>query len=122
MSVEKCIGDEISVYIRNHPEAKERELEWKEVADHIKENLVGVKRPMVEVTGNEKDGYEFNLTGESRVLTPEDIDRIRSLTDGRTMMVFDRFDRPMLLFANQFTLNYFIERHPDVELLEATEV
>ena len=76
MSVEKCIGDEISVYIQNHPEAKERELEWKEVADHIKENLVGVKRPMVEVTGNEKDGYEFNLTGESRVLTPEDIDRI----------------------------------------------
>ncbi len=54
--------------------------------------------------------------------TPEDVDRVRSLTDGRTMMVFDRFDRPMLLFANQFTLNYFIERHPDVELLEATEV
>ena len=38
------------------------------------------------------------------------------------MLVFDRFERPLILFANQFALTYFKERHPEVELLEATEV
>ena len=52
----------------------------------------------------------------------DDIDRIKSVIDGRCALVFDRFERPLILFANQFTLTYFKERHGDVELLEATEV
>ena len=38
------------------------------------------------------------------------------------MLVFDHFDRPLILFANQFTLNYFVEKNPDIKLVEALDV
>ena len=50
------------------------------------------------------------------------LDRIKMGLDTRTKLVFDRFDRPMLLFANQFTLTYYQERHKDVVLLEAMDI
>ncbi len=50
------------------------------------------------------------------------LDEIKSTLDSRCMLVFDHFDRPLVLFANQFTLNYYLERHKDIELLEAMEV
>lgn len=37
----------------------------------------------------------------------------------RTMLVFDRFQRPVLLFTNQFALDYFIEKNDSLELIEA---
>ena len=51
-----------------------------------------------------------------------DIDRIKRCVDSRSMLVFDRFERPVLLLANQFTLNFFNDRHPEIILKEATEV
>jgi peptide chain release factor 3 len=38
------------------------------------------------------------------------------------MLVFDHFQRPLLLFANQFTLNYFQEKHDEIKLVEALDV
>ena len=58
----------------------------------------------------------------ARWVKDADLDKIKSTLDGRTMLVFDRFDRPLILFANQFSLTYYKERHSDMVLLEATEV
>ena len=32
------------------------------------------------------------------------------------------FDRPILLFANQYTLNTFMDKNPDIDLVEALAV
>ncbi len=58
----------------------------------------------------------------ARWVETDDIEKVRSLLDSRTMLVFDHFERPLILFANQFTLNYFIEKHGDIKLLEALSV
>ena len=59
---------------------------------------------------------------EDGTATPDEIDKLKMKLDSRTMLVFDRFERPLILFANQFALTYFKERHSEIELLEATEV
>ncbi|MBR3302223.1 MAG: peptide chain release factor 3 [Firmicutes bacterium] len=51
-----------------------------------------------------------------------DMETVKRCLDSRTMLVFDRFDRPLLLFPNQFTLNFYRERFPDVKLVDATEI
>jgi len=38
------------------------------------------------------------------------------------MLVYDRFERPLFLFANEFTFNRFQERHEELELVEALDV
>ena len=58
----------------------------------------------------------------ARWVKTDDLDKVKRLMDSRTMLVYDHFDRPLILFANQFTLNYFIERHDDIELVEALDV
>ncbi|MFD4706061.1 hypothetical protein ACFWM3_14500 [Gottfriedia sp. NPDC058432] len=40
----------------------------------------------------------------------------------RNMLVIDRFERPLFLFANEFTFNRFKERHEELELVEALDV
>ena len=52
----------------------------------------------------------------------EDLERVKSTVDARTMLLYDRFDRPVMLFANPFTLNFYLQRFDWVELLDATEV
>ncbi len=58
----------------------------------------------------------------ARWVKTDDLERVKRLMDSRTMLVYDHFDRPLILFANQFTLNYFVERHDDIELVEALDV
>jgi len=58
----------------------------------------------------------------ARWVKTDDLERVKRLMDSRTMLVYDHFDRPLILFANQFTLNYFVERHDDIELIEALDV
>lgn len=65
------------------------------------------------------DRLDFSL---ARWADTDDPDSLRSALDSRTMLVFDHFERPIILFANQFTLNYFSEKHPDIKLLEALDV
>ncbi len=58
----------------------------------------------------------------ARWVKTDDLEKVKRLMDSRTMLVYDHFDRPLILFANQFTLNYFVERHDDIELVEALDV
>ena len=51
-----------------------------------------------------------------------DMEEIKKASDSRTMLVYDRFDRPLLLFPNQFTLNFYRERFPKIKLVNATEI
>ena len=60
--------------------------------------------------------------GLARWIVSDNMDRVKSAADSRTMIVYDRFDRPMLLFANQFTLQYYNERFPEIELAEAMDM
>ena len=50
------------------------------------------------------------------------LEKIKDVLDSRTMLVFDHFERPIILFANQFTLQYFCEKHTDIKLVEALDV
>lgn len=65
------------------------------------------------------DRLDFSL---ARWVETDNLEKLKSLLDSRTMLVFDHFERPLILFANQFTLNYFEEKHGDVKLLEALSV
>ena len=47
---------------------------------------------------------------------------IKELLNARSTLVFDHFHRPLILFANQYTLNTFEQKNPDVKLIEAHEV
>ena len=58
----------------------------------------------------------------ARWVDEEAVEKIKASPDARTTLVFDRFERPVLLFANQFTLTYYSERHKDIKLYEAMEV
>ena len=57
-----------------------------------------------------------------RWLNTTDINAVKKCLDSRCMLVYDHFERPLILFANQFTLNYFVERYKDIELVEALNV
>lgn len=50
------------------------------------------------------------------------LEMVKNSVDARGMLVFDRFERPVLLLANQFTLGFYRERFPDVHLVDATEI
>ena len=65
------------------------------------------------------DRLDFSI---ARWVKTDDLDHVRSALDSRTMLVFDHFQRPIILFANQFTLNYFSEKHQDIKLLESFDI
>lgn len=52
----------------------------------------------------------------------DDPKQLHQYVNSRCMLVFDHFDRPILLFANQYTLNTFQEKNKDVKLIEALDV
>jgi len=58
----------------------------------------------------------------ARWVKDPDMEAVKRAVDSRTMLVFDRFDRPLILFPNVFTLNFFTERFPAIKLVEATEI
>ena len=58
-------------------------------------------------------------------MDPDDtdgIEKIKDMLDSRQMLVFDHFRRPIIIFANQFTLQYFQDKHTDIRLVEALDV
>ncbi|NCB42783.1 MAG: peptide chain release factor 3 [Clostridia bacterium] len=65
------------------------------------------------------DHLDFTL---ARWVKNSNPDKIKACLDSRNMLVFDRFERPIILFANQFTLTYFKERFQSMELVEALDV
>ena len=58
----------------------------------------------------------------ARWVLDADKDKIKTTLDSRSRLVFDRFERPLILFANTFTLSYYQEKHPDVKLTEAMDL
>ena len=58
----------------------------------------------------------------ARWVDTTDTESLKEFVNSRCALVFDRFDRPILLFANQYTLDNFIERHKDISLMESFSV
>ncbi len=58
----------------------------------------------------------------ARWVLEADKEKIKSTLDSRSRLVFDRFERPLILFANQFTLSYYQEKHRDIKLTEAMDL
>ena len=65
------------------------------------------------------DSLDFSV---ARWIKDPDMEEVKRAVDSRTMLVFDRFDRPLILFPNNFTLSFFKERFPAITLVEATEI
>lgn len=55
-----------------------------------------------------------------RWLNPDQVDE--SLFDERNMLVRDREDNPVVLFKNDFSLRWFQDKHPDIELIDLFEI
>ncbi|MCL2677016.1 MAG: peptide chain release factor 3 [Streptococcaceae bacterium] len=55
-----------------------------------------------------------------RWIKPEDLDE--KMSSSRNILAKDRFDHPLFLFENQFALNWFKDKYPDVELMEQFSV
>ncbi|MGO2695479.1 peptide chain release factor 3 [Bavariicoccus seileri] len=50
----------------------------------------------------------------ARWIDPEQLDP--KMSSGRNLLTKDRFDQPVFLFENQFALQWFVDKHPDVKL------
>lgn len=75
-----------------------------------------------------KNEYNSEIRMESlnfsvaRWVKNSDVQKLKEFQNSRCSLVFDHYDRPILLFANQYTLNNFMERNKDIELVEALDV
>ncbi|WP_250277194.1 peptide chain release factor 3 [[Clostridium] colinum] len=58
----------------------------------------------------------------ARWVKSNDIEKLKDFQNSRCLLVFDHFDRPILLFANQYTLDTFIERNPNLTLVDALNI
>ena len=51
----------------------------------------------------------------ARWIKPEDLDE--KMSSSRNILAKDRFDQPVFLFENQFAMNWFKDKYPDIELM-----
>ncbi len=58
----------------------------------------------------------------ARWVKNEDEEKLEKLSNSRSTLVFDHYERPVMLFANQFTLDRFAEKNEDINLIEAANV
>lgn len=58
----------------------------------------------------------------ARWVKTTDLEKLKDLQNSRCTLVFDHFERPILLFANQYTLDTFVERNEDLTLIDALNV
>ena len=65
------------------------------------------------------DSLDFSV---ARWLITDDLTSVKNTLDSRTRLVFDHKERPLILFSNQFTLDYYMQKHPDIKLVEALEI
>jgi len=80
--------------------------------------------------------FEFRLNNEynteilmthmdftvARWVDIDDPKKLKKYENSRISLVYDRFKRPVLLFANQYALNAFEQRVEDVKLLQSTDL
>lgn len=65
------------------------------------------------------ENLEFSVARWVKTDNPESLKRYQN---SRCMLVFDHYERPVLLFTNQYALRSFQERYEDVMLVEALDV
>ena len=66
-----------------------------------------------------KQMLDFRL---ARWVLTEDMEAVKDTLDSRLKLVFDVKERPLILFPNQFSLNYYMQENPDIKLAEALEI
>ena len=80
--------------------------------------------------------FEYRLTNEynseirmeplnysvARWVDTENPEELKKYESARCSLVYDAYDRPVLLFANQYTLDTFMEKNPKVKLIDALDV
>lgn len=62
---------------------------------------------------------DYSVARWVKGIPPEELEK---LSNSRSTLVFDHFDRPVMLFANQYTLDRFAEKYKDIRLIEAIHV
>lgn len=65
------------------------------------------------------ESIEFSV---ARWVKTDDPDSLKKYQNSRCMLVFDHYERPVLLFTNAYALRSFQERNEDVILIEALDV
>lgn len=65
------------------------------------------------------ENLEFKV---ARWVKTDKNNELQKYVNTRCMLVFDHYKRPVLLFANQYTLDTFIEKNKDLELTEAWDI
>lgn len=58
----------------------------------------------------------------ARWVVDSNIDTVTSTLQSNHKLVFDSKNRPLILFSNQFNLDYYMQRNPDIRLVEALDV
>jgi len=62
---------------------------------------------------------DFSVARWVKTDNPEELNKYHN---SRSMLVFDHFDRPLILFANQYTLDRFAEKYEELHLVNALDV
>ncbi len=65
------------------------------------------------------DSLDFNVV---RWVKTNDVKSLKQYENSRVMLIYDRFMRPLFLFANQYTLNTFAERNKNIVLVDALNI
>lgn len=74
-----------------------------------------------------KNEYNSEIRMESldfsvaRWVQPDGKQDLTKYVTTRISLVYDHFERPVLLFANQYTLDYFQEKNPDLKLYDVVK-
>ena len=75
-----------------------------------------------------KNEYNSEIRMESlnysvaRWVDTENTEELKKYESSRCALVYDAYDRAVLLFANQYTLDTFIEKNKEIKLIEALDV
>lgn len=65
------------------------------------------------------DNLEYSV---ARWIKADDSIELRKYENSRTMLVYDRFQRPVFLFSNQYAVTAFEDRVKEIKLVEALDV
>ena len=58
----------------------------------------------------------------ARWIKTDNTEGLNKYHNSRSMLVFDHFERPLMLFANKYTLDRFAEKYEELKLVDALDV
>lgn len=58
----------------------------------------------------------------ARWIKDTEVEKLEKISNSRSTLVFDHYDRPVMLFANQYTFDRFAEKYEDINFIEAINV